>query len=258
MDKMKAVILAAGYATRLYPLTLDKPKCLLIVDGQTILDTIVDKLNAVQELDEIVIVTNAKFFAQLEEWKKKSKSRLPVRVLSDGTTSNDNRLGAIGDLKFSIRECHIDTDVLMMASDNLFEEALTGFIRFARSRKEHVTVALYDIKDKSLASKKFGVLEMNQDSEITGIEEKPEQPKSSLIGMGVYYFPKDSLKRVEEYLSRRDANDAPGYYVRWLLKRVKIFGFLFSGLWYDIGNLQALEDANRTFKVPQSRTDKGK
>lgn len=246
---MKAVILAAGYATRLYPLTLDKPKCLLTVGPQTILDTLCDKLNASKELDEIIIVTNAKFFDQLTQWKQRSKSRLPIRVLNDGTTSNDNRLGAIGDLRFTIEQCRINDDVLMMASDNLFDQDLSGFTKFAKSKNESVTVALYDIKDRSLAAKKFGVLEVNQNSEVTGIEEKPEHPKSSLIGMGIYHFPKSSLKFVNEYLSHQDANDAPGHYIRWLVGRVKIFGFLFSGMWYDIGNLQALEEANQAFKA---------
>src|SRR3989338_7611175 len=117
MGGVKAVILAAGYATRLYPLTLNKPKCLLTVGDQTILDTLCAKLNVAKCLDEIIVVTNAKFFDQLNEWKKKFKSRLPVRVLNDGTTSNDNRLGAIGDLRFAIDQCRTDSDILMMASD---------------------------------------------------------------------------------------------------------------------------------------------
>ena len=136
-----------------------------------------------------------------------------------------------------------------MASDNLFDQDLAGFLGLALSNKEYVTVALHDIKDKSLASKKFGVLEINQNSEVTGIEEKPEHPKSSLIGMGIYYFPRVSLRLMNEYLNHQDANDAPGHYIRWLLGRLKIFGFLFSGMWYDIGNLQALEEANRAFKA---------
>ena len=249
---MKAVILAAGYATRLYPLTLNKPKCLLTIGDQTILDLLCDKLGTVKDLDEVVVVTNAKFFDQLNGWKAKRKTSLPVRVLNDGTTSNENRLGAIGDLNFALRHCGPDSDVLMMASDNLFDQDLAGFANFSNLNRSSICVALYDIKDKNLAAKKFGVLEMNTASEITGFEEKPERPKSSLIGMGVYYFPKDSLKLVGEYLNRADAEDAPGHYVRWLMDRVKILGFLFSGLWYDIGNLEALEEANQAFKQKKS------
>lgn len=246
---MKAVILAAGYATRLYPLTLNKPKCLLTVGKQTILDALCEKLNAVKTVDEILVVTNAKFFEQLSEWKNGSRSSLPIRILNDGTTSNENRLGAIGDLRFAIEQCHVDSDILMMASDNLFDQDLSGFSKFALSKQGSIAVALYDIKDKSLAAKKFGVLEIDQNSEVIGIEEKPEYPRSSLIGMGIYYFPKATLRYVSEYLGHQDANDAPGHYIRWLVGREKIFGFLFSGMWYDIGNLKALEEANRAFKA---------
>ena len=245
---MRAVILAAGYATRLYPLTLNKPKCLLTIGDQTILDLLCDKLGTVRDLDEVVVVTNAKFFDQLSGWKAKRKTSLPVRVLNDGTTSNENRLGAIGDLNFALENCGMDSDILMMASDNLFNQDLAGFSNFTKLNWSSICVALYDIKDKSLAAKKFGVLEMNAASEITGFEEKPERPKSSFIGMGIYYFPKNSLKLVKEYLGHPNADDAPGHYICWLMGRVKIFGFLFSGLWYDIGNLEALEDANQAFK----------
>ncbi len=245
---MKAVILAAGYATRLYPLTLNKPKCLLTVGRRAILDVLCDKLDALKELDELIVVTNAKFFDQLVDWKKNAKSRLPVRVLNDGTTSNDTRLGAIGDLQFALQQCRLETDILMLASDNLFDAGLLKFMDFAVSKKNAVSVGLYDIQDLRLASKKFGVLEINGASEVIGIEEKPEFPKSSLIGMGIYYFPKDSLKFIDEYLSDPEAQDAPGYYVRWLRSRTIIFGFRFSGMWYDIGDLKALEDANQSFK----------
>ena len=245
---MKAIILAAGYATRLYPLTLDKPKCLLMVGQRTILDVLCEKLNALKNLDELIVVTNAKFFDQLEDWRKNTKSRLPIRILNDGTVSNETRLGAIGDLRFVIQKYQLKTDILMLASDNLFDAPLSGFEDFARSKNDAISVGLYDIKDPSLASKKFGVLEVNNMSEVLGIEEKPEFPKSSLIGMGIYYFTKDSLKLIDEYLSDPNAHDAPGHYIRWLAAKIKIFGFVFSGMWYDIGNLKALEDANKDFQ----------
>ena len=250
---MKAIILAAGYATRLYPLTLNKPKCLLTVGGRTILDALCDKLDALKELDEIIIVTNAKFFGQLEDWKKNKKLKLPIQMLNDGTTSNDNKLGAIGDLRYAVQQGGLDTNILMLASDNLFDAELSGFISFALSKSDAVSVGLYDIKDPSLAAKKFGVLEIDDASRVVGIEEKPECPRSSLIGMGIYYFPKHLLKWVGEYLSDPTAQDAPGYYIRWLQERTTIFGFRFSGIWYDIGNLKALEEANQSFKHKKIR-----
>ncbi len=244
---MKAVILAAGYATRLYPLTLNTPKCLLSVAGKTILDHLCEKLNVSKEIDEIIVITNAKFYRQLCEWQEKARLGIPVRILNDRTLSNDTRLGAIGDLGFAIRKCSLETDILMLASDNLFDSALGDFLSFSKSHKGAVSIALYDIQDARLASKKFGVVEIDASSEVVNIEEKPERPRSSFIGMGVYHFPKDSLRFVNEYLSGEAAKDAPGFYIQWLLGKVKIFGFLFHGLWYDIGNLSALEEANTVF-----------
>lgn len=244
---MKAVILAAGYATRLYPLTENSPKCLLTVGGRTILDSICGKLNAVQEIDEIVIVTNAKFYPQLSAWRDGASSRAPIRVLNDGTVSNETRLGAIGDLGLALREASVASDVLMMASDNLFDQELGDFIRFARGHQGAVSIAVYDIGDPKLAAGKFGVIESAPDGLVMRIEEKPERPRSSFIGMGVYYFPKNSLSLVTDYLAHRDAQDAPGHYIRWLAGRIQIFSFEFKGIWYDIGDLKALEEANKQY-----------
>src|SRR5437773_2028846 len=128
---MIAVILAAGYATRLYPLTENKPKCLLEVDGVTILDRILQQLGEISSLEEIILVTNARFFEQLNLWKNQTRSRAAISILNDGTTSNENRLGAVGDLGLAIREAKIDTDLLLLASDNLFEQSLSSFVDFA-------------------------------------------------------------------------------------------------------------------------------
>jgi glucose-1-phosphate thymidylyltransferase len=249
MIKMKAVILAAGYATRLYPLTENKPKCLLTVGGRTILDSIAAKIERTAGCEEIVIVTNAKFYDRLEMWKKGAKHGLPVRIINDGTTSNQTRLGAIGDLGLALNEAKIDTDVLMMASDNLFDQELDDFVRFAQSRPEAVTIAVYDIHDPKLAANKFGVVEADKTGKVISLEEKPAKPKTSVIGMGVYYFPASSLPKVHEYLADKNAKDAPGHYVRWLSERTTLFSFAFQGMWYDIGDLNALDEADRLFKT---------
>ena len=245
---MKAVILAAGYATRLYPLTENKPKGLLQVGNASILDHLVDQLNEITALDEIVLVSNARFYDQFNDWKKTSASRVPVRVLNDKTDSNENRLGAVGDLGLAIRQVGIKDSILLLASDNLFEQSLSDFTVYAVSRKDTIVIGVFDIGRPELAVKKFGVIEKNASDEVIGFEEKPEKPKSSLIGMGVYYFPASALHFVEEYLRDKNAGDAPGYFVRWLLGRVKILSLLFRGLWYDIGDLKSLEEANLIFK----------
>jgi glucose-1-phosphate thymidylyltransferase len=240
---VKAVILAAGYATRLYPLTLNTPKCLLEVGGRTILDLLCAKLLRLKGLEEIIIVTNAKFFSQLNDWKKQAPISCPARVLNDGTLSNETRLGAVGDLRFAIAQGGLQSDILMLASDNLFDAGLDGFMRFAQEKKDKVCVGLHDIGDPKLAAGKFGVLEVNRSDRVTGMEEKPEHPRSTLIGMGIYYFPQSSLGFVREYLDDSAAKDAPGFYIKWLMEKAPIFGFLFSGMWYDIGDLKSLEEA---------------
>jgi glucose-1-phosphate thymidylyltransferase len=252
---MKAVILAAGYAVRLHPLTLDKPKCLLEVRGKFILDWLCEKICGLEDCDEIVIVTNAKFFPQFERWRESARSRLPIKILNDGTVSNETRLGAVGDLDFALKKIGLGADILVFASDNLFDSDLTDFAEFCGAKRE-VCVGLYDLGDKALAANKFGVLELDASLKVVGMEEKPASPKSALIGMGIYYFPAKSLSFVAEYLGGKDAKDAPGFYVRWLLGRATIYGFTFSGMWYDIGDLEALEAANLHFR-PASVSDEG-
>lgn len=245
---MNAVILAAGYATRLYPLTIGTPKSLLSVGGRTILDRLCEKLRGLSGLERITLVSNAKFYDQFKQWSSKTDYGVPVVTIDDGTTSNDTRLGAIGDLALALAGQTTPTDVLMLASDNLFTEDFSGFVRFCDSRKGKISVGVYDLKDPALAANKFGVLEVDGQHKVVCIEEKPAKPKSSLIGMGIYYFPAKTLHYVGEYLEDREAKDAPGYYIRWLSAKTDIYSYLFSGLWYDIGTLEALNEANRLFK----------
>ena len=241
---MKVIILAAGYATRLYPLTVDTPKCLLTVAGKTILDAICGKINEAKDVDEIIIVSNARFYEKFLAWQRTAKYRTAVRVLNDGTTSPDNRLGAIGDLNFTLDGCKISGDILMMASDNLFDAGLGAFIDFARAKNAPAT-GLHDIGDPMKAAGKYGVLETDASGRVVSIEEKPAKPRSSFIGMGIYFFPGRTLPLVKEYLASPEAQDAPGHYLKWLTAREKLYGFIFKGMWYDIGDLKALEEADQ-------------
>lgn len=245
---MKAVILAAGYATRLYPLTLDKPKCLLNVGGRTILDSICDKLNALPEVDEIILVTNARFFEPLSRWKDNASSRISIRVLNDGTHSNQTRLGAVGDLELAIQKAPIDSDFLLLASDNLFDQDLGDFIKFAGQKKDRLCISVYDIGDPALAAGKFGVVEAGPDGRVLSMEEKPLKPKSSLIGMGLYFFPKALIGPIRAFRAGYPDKDAPGFLISWIFeKHPPVYSFQFKGMWYDIGDLNALEEANKIF-----------
>jgi len=244
---MKIIILAAGYATRLEPLTLTIPKSLLEVGKKKIIDRIMEKIASLKGgASSICIVTNAKFFNVFNEWLKSSKYFKNTSLLNDGSISNETRLGAIRDLELVMAEKAIDDDLLVVAGDNLFDMDLNKFIEFARSRPDGVSVALYDIKSIELA-RSFGVLKVDPAGRVVDFEEKPPEPKSTLISTGIYYFPKNKLAFIKEYVKMQNKLDAPGYYISWLVKRDKVFGYSFSEDWYDIGNLESLKKADADY-----------
>lgn len=244
---MKIVILAAGYATRLEPLTLTVPKSLLEVGKKKIIDRIIEKITSLKGgVDSICIVTNSKFFSVFNEWLKGSKYTRSTSLLNDGSISNDTRLGAIRDLELVMDKTAIDDDLLVVAGDNLFDLDLNKFIEFAKSRPDGVSVALYDIKSLELA-RSFGVLKVDAGGRVVDFEEKPPEPKSTLISTGIYYFPKNKLAFIKEYVKMQNKLDAPGYYISWLVKRDKVFGYSFSEDWYDIGNLESLKKADADY-----------
>jgi glucose-1-phosphate thymidylyltransferase len=241
---MKVIILAAGYATRLYPLTKDKPKALLPIGQKPLLDHLMDKIQEIEENPQVILVTNSRFYGQFSQWGKDRS----VAVVDDGTTSNENRLGAIGDLQFALQAQHVNEDILMLASDNLFDGSLDAFVKFARSKSNAACVGVYDIEDPKIGSKRYGILEIDSQKRIVHIEEKPEHPKTTFVSMGIYYFSGKSLSLITEYLKSPDKKDAPGFYITWLLKRMSVYAFQFKERWYDIGSLEQLKEASESFK----------
>jgi glucose-1-phosphate thymidylyltransferase len=244
---MKALILAAGYATRLYPLTKEFPKPLLTVGDRRIIDYIIDKLDSIKDIDEIIVVTNSKFILQFKEWRRGRHIQKPLSLIDDLTKSNTDRRGAIGDINFIIDKKTIKDDLLVIGGDNLFDGDLKDFICFAKANKSHPVVGTYDIKDRSQASK-YGVIRLNRKKRLIDFKEKPRNPKSTLIAMCLYYFPKEKLRFIKEYLdARQDKHDATGFYIDWLRKKVQVFGFAFGGRWYDIGHHRFYRQARESF-----------
>jgi glucose-1-phosphate thymidylyltransferase len=241
---VKAVILAAGYATRLYPLTLDRPKALLPVGGRPIADRLLERLSGVDELDEIYLVTNSKFAAAFREWAARWGGE--VRIVNDGTTDEQSRLGAIGDLDLTIREGAIDDDLLVMAGDNLFSESLAPFTEFGRE-KGAPAIGVYDVGDLD-AIRRYNAIELDADGRVTFFEEKPERPRSTLIGIALYFYPRSSLGLVHEYLDGGNNPDQPGRLVEWLYSRVPVYAWRVPGRWYDIGSKETLAEADRAFQ----------
>ncbi|MBF0215495.1 MAG: nucleotidyltransferase family protein [Candidatus Omnitrophica bacterium] len=243
---MKGLILAAGYGTRLYPLTLNLPKPLLEVGGKTIMERHLTKLEAVGTCDGVYIVTNSKFAHVISSWSEKHKFRFPVEIVDDGTITNEDRLGAIGDIRLVLDKKAPSSDVLIMAGDNLFEFPLSGFVSFA-GKKGCLTVALYDVKERELA-KKYGIVSLGVGEQVTDFQEKPKEPGSTLASTGIYYLPEAKLGFLGKYLSTGNSKDAPGNFVKWMSENDKVYGYVFREGWYDIGDIDSLHKADREYR----------
>jgi glucose-1-phosphate thymidylyltransferase len=236
---VKLVVLAAGYATRLYPLTLDRPKHLLGVAGRPILDHVLDSV-APLPLDQVYVVTNSKFAARFREWA----TGRDVTVIDDGTDSEDSRLGAIGDLDLVIRRQSLEDDLVVIAGDNLFSEPLEGF----PPRRDAPVLGVYDVGDLE-AIRKYNAIEVEEDGRITFFEEKPEQPRSTVTGIALYYYPASTLPLVRRYLDEGNNPDQPGRLVQWLYPWLPVYTWRVPGRWYDIGSHETLAEADRAFSA---------
>jgi glucose-1-phosphate thymidylyltransferase len=243
----KALILAAGYATRLYPLTREYPKPLLEVRGKPIIEYIAEKLNALKEIEEILVITNSKFFPHFKRWREKAGADKPLKVIDDLTKDNATRLGAVGDIYFAIEKEKIDGDLLVAGGDNIFDEGLDDFISFAKSKRESPVIGVYDIGDAKRA-KKYGVIEMGRQNQVVSFKEKPKDPSSALVAMCLYYFPRQSMGLIKEYMDKGNKNsDTTGSYIDWLRKKVPVYAFVFGGRWYDIGDIKFYNEAKLRF-----------
>ncbi len=242
---MKALILAAGYGTRLASVIKDTPKPLIPVGNKALIDYALDKLGSIAGFSEIVVVTNNKFYENFLQWAK-GHTKLKIRVVNDGTNTNEERLGSVGDLNYVWSKERPADDWLVIGGDNLFDQGLDAFMSFAVSKSPSVTVGLYDINDIK-AAVKFGVCVLGQNGKIISFQEKPEHPASSKIAMCLYYFPKKTLGYIEEYRKESNTLDAAGSYIKWLSEKKNVYGFQFSGKWYDIGSIESLEEARANF-----------
>ena len=241
---MKAVILAAGYATRLYPLTLDRPKALLDVAGRPMVEHLLEQLEGVEGLDGIYLVTNTKFAGAFRDWAT-GWDGSEVAIVDDGTADEETKLGAIGDLELTIREAAIDDDLIVLAGDNLFSESLAPFGEFAR-QKNAPALGVYDVGDLE-AIRRYNEIELDGEGRLTYFEEKPEHPRSTLTGIALYFYPRESLWRVREYLEAGNNPDQPGRLVEWLYPREPVYAWLVPGRWYDIGSAETLAEADHAF-----------
>ncbi|MFL6583873.1 MAG: nucleotidyltransferase family protein [Chthoniobacterales bacterium] len=245
---MNVLILAAGYATRLYPLTRDKAKPLLEVAGKPMIEWVVDNLAPVPDIETVYVVTNAKFAEAFQHWADTYQQRNPklhFKVINDGSSDDSNKLGAIGDINLVLtRESISGDDLIVVAGDNLFSDPLTGFVEAARGSM--ATLATYDVGDLE-AIKKYASITTDREGVIVQFEEKPPKPKSTLAGIALYYYSREVVPMFTTYLAAGNNPDQPGRFVQWLYTRKPVKTYQIRGTWFDIGSKETLEEANRLF-----------
>src|SRR5579883_2541618 len=236
---MEALILAAGYATRLGQLTQNRAKPLLQVGPRPMIDYIFCQLADMPE------VRRVKFAAQFQDWAASHRSAKPISVVNDGTTSDADKLGAIGDIRLVLDRNSVDDDLLVVAGDNLFDFQLQSFVDFFHEHGS--SVGLYDTGDLEIM-KQYAVVQLDpSDGRITDFVEKPRNPQSTLAATCIYLWKRDHLPLVEAYGASGRNMDAPGHYVQWLTSQVDVYGFRIPGDWRDIGNPEQYEAACREY-----------
>lgn len=243
---MKGIILAAGYATRLHPITLDKSKALLPINNKPIIEYIVESMSKIIELDEIYVITNNKFYSDFDEWNKGYNSLKSVKVVNDMTTDDTNKLGAIGDIMYTIDSQSIDDDLIILAGDNFFDFSLVEFMNYYKTKNTDC-ICVKEFKDKSMLHH-FGQAVLDSNNIIKDIVEKPKTPVSTTVIYGVYLYKKDTLPLFKEYKNYGNSMDSPGNFPAWLHKKRDMSAYFFDGTCYDIGTLASYEEVCALFK----------
>lgn len=240
---MITVVLAAGYATRLYPITENFPKPLLPVGNKLIINWLLDDIDTINDITEHVIVTNHKFYKHFEEWKDKQHFTKPLTIIDDGTTDNENRLGAVRDIQLATNGRNEDT--LIVAGDNILDFTFQGFIKYMKYKDASCVMCHKenDLKNKQ----KTGIIITNKNGRIISYEEKPKNPKGNLAVPPFYCYKNKDVKRIEEALNDGCSTDAPGSFGAWLSRKIDLYGYVMPGKRYDIGDLGSYEAVKRIF-----------
>ena len=241
---MKCLILAAGYATRLYPLTENFPKPLLKVQDKTILDWLIDDIDTLNEVDEYIVISNHKFALHFENWAKTKSQK--ITVVDDGTSTNETRLGAVKDIQFAIEKLSVDDDMLVIAGDNLLDFSLTKFILYAKGKGSSCIMRYYEPLTQKL--QKSGVAEIDSNDKILRLTEKPSEPKSNWACPPFYYYTKQDARLVKNGIESGCGVDAPGSYIAWLCTQTTVYAMEMPGKRYDIGNLESYEKVQKEYK----------
>ena len=246
---MKAIILAAGYATRLYPLTLNKPKALLPLNDMPIITYIVKEINKIKEVDDIFVISNSKFVEDFYSWQvdAQNNSDIPITVIDNGTQSEEDKRGAIGDIYYTIKQKNIvDEDIIIIAGDNYFTYDLKEYYDFYKS-VDRDCVCVKEVNNITML-RQFAVALIDENKKIIDLEEKPQTPKSNIGAYASYIYKKDTVPLVKKYLDEGNKPDSPGYFVQWLYKIKDVMAYEMKGECYDIGTFASYEEAKNSFK----------
>ncbi|MBR5707668.1 MAG: nucleotidyltransferase family protein [Bacteroidaceae bacterium] len=241
---MKCLILAAGYATRLYPLTENFPKPLLKVGDKTILDWLIDDIEGAGLVDEYVVISNHKFAHHFDEWA--AGKSVKITVVDDGTSTNETRLGAVRDIQFAFDRLGLDDDMLVIAGDNVLDFSLQKFVRYAHSKKASCIMRYFEPNTAKLV--KCGIVEVDSDDRILGMEEKPAQPKSNWCCPPFYFYTRADARLVPAGIQAGCGTDAPGSYIAWLCTQTPVYAMEMPGSRYDIGNLESYHKVCEEYK----------
>ena len=242
---MKTIVIAAGYATRLYPLTENFPKPLLEIGGSTILGRLLDDIDGIPEITEHVIVTNHRFAHIFEEWKEKTRYTKPITIVDDGTETNDTRLGAVNDLLLAIDRCNINDDLLVLAADNVLDFSLKGFVDYAMGKGTSCIMCHDEKEIKKL--QRTGVITVDEDMKVLEMEEKPETPKSHWAVPPFYVYMRNDLPLIKGCMDNGCGFDAPGNLARYLSTATTLHAYEMPGRRYDIGTLDTYEEVKNSF-----------
>ena len=234
---MKCLILAAGYATRLYPLTENFPKPLLKVGEKTILDWLVDDIDTAGVVNEYVVISNHKFAHHFENWAKEKKQK--ISVVDDGTDSNETRLGAVKDIQYAIDALGLDEDMLVIAGDNVLDFSLTKFVAYAREKKTSCVMRYFEPETAKL--RKSGIVTMDETDRVLRMDEKPAEPATNWCCPPFYYYTREDARLVQKGIDSGCGTDAPGSYIAWLCQQTMVHAMEMPGSRYDIGNLESYE-----------------
>lgn len=242
---MKNIILAAGYATRLYPLTENFPKPLLKIGGSTILGRLIKDIDTIEGIDAHIIVTNHKFAEHFKKWAEETVTKHPIYIVDDGSTTNDNRLGAVKDLLLAIEQAHIEDDILVAAADNILDFSLQGFVNFFKEKRASCIMCHHEPSLKAL--QRTGVIAVDDDWKVEEMQEKPEKPVSNWAVPPFYVYARKDLPLIKTAMQNGCGFDAPGNLAHFLVDKTDVYAWQMTGKRFDIGSLDSYESAKKKF-----------